>query len=170
MKKREIVYKNEKLNLIPIMDAVFIFIFFLLFSIQLIKLYEIEMDAPIVNEVPQVSQTDEDPLSLRVKIKKGLYVVTKGIDETEIKRFDSFEDKALDELNLFIWEVKKKYPNEKDVIVSPNPMIAYDAIVKVIDAVKIRPAGEVDQEVNFKGKEIFLGKKMFNNIALEPLN
>ena len=40
--------KKVKPNLIPILDAVFIFIFFLLISAQFIDVYEINSDAPAV--------------------------------------------------------------------------------------------------------------------------
>ena len=40
--------RKTKPNLIPIMDAVFIFIFFLLMSAQFIDIYEINSDAPAV--------------------------------------------------------------------------------------------------------------------------
>ena len=60
--------KLEKLNLVPIMDAVFIFIFFLLFSAQFIKLFEIETEAPIVNEVPSNKPLEKEPLNLKLKV------------------------------------------------------------------------------------------------------
>ena len=42
----------KRLNLIPILDAVFIFIFFLLMSANFIKIYEVQSDVPIVSTTP----------------------------------------------------------------------------------------------------------------------
>ena len=48
MRARHVMKKPEKPNLIPIMDAVFIFIFFLLMSAQFIDLFEIGSSVPMV--------------------------------------------------------------------------------------------------------------------------
>ena len=42
--------KKQGLNLIPILDAIFILIFFLLMSAQFVKIYEIGSDVPIVSD------------------------------------------------------------------------------------------------------------------------
>ena len=61
--------KVPKLNLIPILDAVFIFIFFLLMSAQFVEIYEIGSDAPTVKNVTKNNK--EDPLNLTVDVFKN---------------------------------------------------------------------------------------------------
>jgi len=167
MKKREIEFKNEKLNLIPIMDAVFIFIFFLLFSVQLIKIYEIEMDAPIVNENPDYKE-DKDPLNLKVSITKSSIEITKKLSNITVLTLKRGSDQVYEKLNQVLWKVKKDYPKDKDIIIKPDEKIDYETIVKVIEAVKVTPK-DAPAIINLNGKEIKIDGKMFGNIALEPL-
>ena len=54
--------KVERLNLIPILDAVFIFIFFLLMSAQFLEIYQVGSDLPIATDAPPPK--DKDPLNL----------------------------------------------------------------------------------------------------------
>ena len=49
--RRKTKKQMAKPNLIPILDAVFIFIFFLLMSANFIKIFEISSDVPIVSTV-----------------------------------------------------------------------------------------------------------------------
>ncbi len=45
------------LNLVPIMDAVFIFIFFLIMSSSFVKMFEIQSDVPIISDAPPPLRT-----------------------------------------------------------------------------------------------------------------
>ena len=49
--------KPEKLNLVPILDSVFIFIFFLLMSAQFVDVFEIGSSLPMTKEAKD--QKDE---------------------------------------------------------------------------------------------------------------
>ena len=69
--------KNEKLNLIPILDSVFIFIFFLLMSAQFLDLYEIGSDVPIVKSLPS-SSSDDKALNLTLEIFQDSVIIKKG--------------------------------------------------------------------------------------------
>ena len=58
--------KPPKLNLIPILDAIFIFIFFLLMSAQFIDIYEIGSDAPITST--SSPENKKPPLNLTLEL------------------------------------------------------------------------------------------------------
>ena len=82
--KRKRMNKIPKLNLIPILDAVFIFIFFLLMSAQFVDIYEIGTDAPAVAEIEE-EKDKTPPLNLtlvithnRLTLKKGLHPIVVG--------------------------------------------------------------------------------------------
>ncbi|MBC98168.1 MAG: hypothetical protein CME63_10485 [Halobacteriovoraceae bacterium] len=76
----------KRLNLIPILDAVFIFIFFLLMSANFIKIYEVQSDVPIVSSAPPKS--NKKPLALTLKVTgAGLKLYT-GVPSKLVKRIN----------------------------------------------------------------------------------
>ena len=59
-----------KPNLTPLLDAIFIFIFFLLFSSDLKQIFEIPIDVPIISESDS-TKSDEEPLGLTLQLKES---------------------------------------------------------------------------------------------------
>lgn len=120
--------KTQKLNLIPILDAIFIFIFFLLMSAQFIDIYEIGSDAPITST--STKKLDKKPLNLTLVLKDEQVIVKTGVEETTYKTHQ-FSD--LGALNETLMELKKKHPEESSAIIKPFKNFKYKKIVKVID-------------------------------------
>lgn len=159
----------EKINLIPIMDAVFILIFFLLFSAQFIKIYEITSDAPIINELPPEEKLKKDPLNLIIKINTDGITITTGLDSiihTEIPK-DSF-DYNYEKLKQVVLDLKKSHLNEKYAIVAPEKDVKYEYIIKIIDAIKLLPENQKQLKVSING-EVKTLYNIFDNVVLEPL-
>lgn len=129
--------KQEGLNLIPILDAVFIFIFFLLMSTQFVKIFEIGSDIPIVsNQEPPKSK--KKPLALTVAIKKRGFVVSTGIPSkvvSSIKKLNGEYD--IDTLHNFLVKLKQGNLNEEDVVLEPTTDITYDEMIRIMDAVRL---------------------------------
>lgn len=161
-------HKLERLNLVPIMDAVFIFIFFLLFSAQFIKIFEIETEAPVVSEVPENQKMDKDPLNLIVKVYQRKIEVLKGIDQDVVKTFFKDNKSYLEKIKGLVLDLRLKHPKDDYVIISPEPTIKYDEIVGVIDAVQSLPKGKV-YKIRKKGQDIRL-RKIFTQVVLEPID
>lgn len=120
--------KAPKLNLIPILDAIFIFIFFLLMSAQFIDIYEIGSDAPITTS--SENHPEKNPLNLTIELSKNKIVIKKGIDGIIHK---TIQIKNLTEYNKSLQELKKQYPKENSAILKPARNFKYENIVKVID-------------------------------------
>ena len=158
---------HKKLNLIPILDAVFIFIFFLLFSTQFVKIYVIESDVPIVSEIPSDEIVQDEPLNLTVKISKSEIVLTKGIDNNIHKVFSKNEGFTLAQVKNEVLSLKKSHPKEKFVIIAPDLNVTYDYVINVIDAVKNLPKGMKTLKV-VKGSKEFTFAKIFEQIVLVP--
>ena len=57
-----------RLNIVPVLDAVFIFIFFLLMSAEFIKFYIIDSDAPAIKMVDSLGHNEDKPLNLALEI------------------------------------------------------------------------------------------------------
>lgn len=161
---------NEgKLNLIPIMDAVFIFIFFLLFSAQFIKMFEIETDAPIVSQTPQIAKPDEDPLNLKIKILESKIEVTTGQNEKIVATLIRSSKTDIEKLKTIVLDLRKRFPDDDYAILAPVSSIPYEDIIEVIDLIQTLPEGMKTLNLEVKGKSIEK-KKIFTQVVLEPLD
>lgn len=124
--------KAQKLNLIPILDAIFIFIFFLLMSAQFMDVYEFGSDKPITATYNDQKSKDE-PLNLTVYIAEKNIVLKTGINQKVLNKY-SFEQLAKYREDLLL--LKEKHPKESSAILKPSKKVAYHKIVKVIDYTK----------------------------------
>lgn len=139
MKSGRKLKKPEKLNLVPILDSVFIFIFFLLMSAQFLDVYEIGSSVPMTKEVPEKS--DKDPLNLTVRITKEKIEFRAGTRSPVTKDF-SHEEK--DKVLGFLLELKKKHPTESTLIVKADPKVPFQTVIKIIDQTRA-PAGSKEK-------------------------
>jgi biopolymer transport protein ExbD len=151
MRARHELKKPPKINLIPIMDAVFIFIFFLLMSAQFIDVFEIGSSVPMVREVTN-DKIEKDPLNLVLEITSSEVIVRKGKDGLKVK---SFNDSQWNELRALLISLKKNHPKEKVAMLRPQGKVAFHRLVKVIDHAKDDPATKTKlfDEVVFDGKK-----------------
>lgn len=136
---------QKKLNLIPILDSVFIFIFFLLMTAEFLKVSEIASAAPIISSDTPPPPPKREPLNLTIEIKKNaLYLLTgnnnrvyKKIDAKNINEYD------LEDLHSTLLNLKKRYPKERDVVLIPEIDIPYEKLVAIMDSIRmIRPSDE----------------------------
>ncbi len=138
--RRQKKKRNDKLNLVPILDSVFILIFFLLLSAQFIKLFEINSNVPIVSsKSPPPPKKQKEPLSLTVEIKKGELVFLTGSNQVELKKFPANTEGEYPfvEVHTFLIELKKKHIDEQTIIFEPDEDIEYEQIVKLMDTVRL---------------------------------
>ncbi len=128
----------EKLNLTPIMDAVFIFIFFLLMSVNFVKMMEIGSDVPIVSE-SDPPPPDKEPLGLQVVLKDTGIEVSTGLSSpqvvAQIPRVGAGYD--LDALHAKLVEIKRGNQQEEMVILTPEWEIGYEELIQVMDKVRL---------------------------------
>ncbi|MAX65821.1 MAG: biopolymer transporter ExbD [Bacteriovoracaceae bacterium] len=158
--------KNERINLIPILDAVFIFIFFLLMSTQFVKVFEIGSDVPIISNTPPPKQ-QKKPLALTVEIRKNDLVVSTGIPSRVVTRVGKNSDGEynLTQLHEFLVKLKKRNISEESVILEPLVDIKYEELVKIMDA--IRMLQNTDDPIYTKDKDGIdvQVKTLFNKIV-----
>ena len=134
---RRRIEKKEipKLNLIPILDAVFIFIFFLLMSAQFVEIYEIGSDAPAIATI-DTEKNDKKPLNLTLKISSSNIVIKTGVEgviNSTIPRMGKSYN--LEKLKTILTKIKLDNIEERSIIISPNSSIKYEEVVKIMDAV-----------------------------------
>src|SRR5690554_6663241 len=104
--RRKKLNSMPKLNLIPILDAIFIFIFFLLMSAQFLDIYEIGSDAPIVTTLSS-PEPDKEPLNLTLEIGASVILVKTGLDG---KLYKKVKTDDLAKLNEVLIEIKNLRP------------------------------------------------------------
>ena len=106
--KRKKKVSIGKPNLTPLLDAIFIFIFFLLFSSDLKQIFEIPIDIPIVAENDN-NQSKEEPLGLTLQLKKSSLSLLSGAPLKLIKDIKNKEDNKYDveELHQTLIDIKE---------------------------------------------------------------
>lgn len=129
MKVGHKIKKPEKLNLVPILDSVFIFIFFLLMSAQFVDVYEIGSSVPMTKEVPDKKE-EKDPLNLTLEVNKEKIVVKTGLKNPQTRTFASTER---DEMRSYLRVLKQKNPTENTMILKADPKVSFQFLVTVID-------------------------------------
>lgn len=151
---------EEKLNLVPIMDSVFIFIFFLLMSASFLKIYEIGSPIPIVSD-QEPPKKDEKPLALTMVLQTNEIVLSSGVPSSIIKKFARQSDGQFnfEEIHSFIVDLKKKHVDEDTIIFEPEGDLTYEEIVKIMDAVRM--LNNTDEAI-FKKNQEGLDEKIKN--------
>lgn len=163
-------HEAEKPNLIPILDSVFIFIFFLLMSANFVKIFEIGSDVPIVSDA-EPPKNKKDPLNLTMKIYPNSISLYTGLSERRVARV---KKNAEGEYDLFalrekLIEIKEKNVDENTIIMMPLANISYEVLVKIMDTV--RDLKVTDKEI-WKSSPSGVDKKitvLFNNIIFGDL-
>lgn len=130
MKVGHKIKKPEKLNLVPILDSVFIFIFFLLMSAQFVDVYEIGSSVPMTREAKEEKQ-EKDPLNLTLEVTKTQIVVKTGLRAPRSRTFASEQKKEIKE---YLTQLKRQHPKENTMILKADPKISFQNLVTVIDS------------------------------------
>jgi biopolymer transport protein ExbD len=133
MKVGRKIKKPEKLNLVPILDSVFIFIFFLLMSAQFVDVYEIGSSVPMT-KVAKDEKQEKDPLNLTLEITKNQIVVKTGLRSPRSRTFASEQKK---EMKDYLIELKRQHPQENTMILKADPKISFQNLVTVIDSTQM---------------------------------
>jgi biopolymer transport protein ExbD len=160
---------DDKLNLIPILDSVFIFIFFLLMSAQFVKIFEISSDIPIISNSPPPKEL-KPPLALTLRIEKDNLILLSGVPSQVIKQIP-MNNKSYDLVTLHqeIINIKKRYLEEDTIVLEPSKEVSYEDIVKIMDEVRtLRKSDESlytkDKQGNDSKIETLFDKILFGNL------
>ncbi len=167
-KKGKYIPEKLTLNLVPIMDAVFILIFFLLFSVQYIKLREIEAQAPVVSTVKN-KQKEEKHLNLKIKILKNTIQIFTGVEENLYFEMSKFEASFSKKIKMILMKLRRSFPDDDYAILLPEKTISYKEIVEVIELIQILPDKQKEIFLKKNGKDLKINK-IFSQVVLEPLD
>ncbi len=143
---------EEKLNLVPIMDAIFIFIFFLLMSSTFLRIYEIGSDVPIVSDA-EPPKDQKDPLALTLTAETNEITLARGLPSKSFKKFQRQPNGEFnyEEIHSVLIDLKKDHLDENTIIFEPVGDLTYDEIVKIMDAVRV--LNKTDEAIFKKNKD-----------------
>ncbi|WP_127717741.1 biopolymer transporter ExbD [Halobacteriovorax sp. HLS] len=156
----------KKPNLIPILDAVFIFIFFLLMSASFLNIHEIQSDVPIIsNQEPPKNK--KPPLALTLKIRASNIQILTGVPGSVRKSIGKNSDGDYDlvALRTYLIGLKKSNATEKDIVLEPLVDLQYEELVKIMDSVRILKNTDPDIWTTGKDGSDIRIKELFSNIV-----
>ena len=159
-----------KPNVIPILDAVFIFIFFLLMSAQFLEVYEIGSDAPTIRTVSEERKDKRPPLNLTLVVRKNEIRVETGL-EGKLQKAISLKDGNYDlsSLSETLMSIKKGHIEETSVIIKPDSEVEYKKLVFIMDTCRELPQNLPSIIAkNGKGESVET-RELFNQIIFETL-
>lgn len=161
---------EEKLNLVPIMDSVFIFIFFLLMSASFLKIYEIGSPIPIVSDKEPLKD-EKDPLALSMILDTNEITLLRGVPQKVIQKFkkNPAGEFNYEEIHQVMINLKKSNLTEDTILFEPVGDLTYDELVKVMDAVRV--LNKMDEAIFKPNKEGIdeKVKELFNKIIFSNL-
>ncbi len=139
MNLRQALGKNRRqsdaeINVTPVMNIFVILIPFLLLTATFVKIAIINLALPSLEQGQQIDEEALKDLTLiLISIKpEGFEVKTSEQKFPLIRRKDNGEF-DFRSLRKILTELKKKYPQLEDVVISPASEIKYQVIVKVLD-------------------------------------
>lgn len=139
--------RPEKLNLVPILDSVFIFIFFLLMSAQFVDVYEIGSSLPMIKDSFEKNK-EKDPLNLTLEITKEQVVIKTGLKKISSKTFTTDQKVQIKE---YLTELKRMNPGENTMILRSHPRVPFQELIAVIDSTQIsqKNQGKLFEQIVF---------------------
>ena len=149
-------HPTPKVNVVPILDAVFIFIFFLLMSTQFIEYFQISTAKPRIKNVTGSELAQKEPKQIKLLLSNEKIEVVQGMNEKSLGAF-GYEEQQIQELKAMLRDLKNKNPQENSVIIKPYKDVKYSNVIIAIDSAQ--------QKVSKKKVGI---DALFRSIAFEP--
>jgi len=152
-------------NMVPILDAIFILIFFLLTSASFTAIKEISSEVPILSD-QEPPKDLKKPLALTLKLYQNSISVLTGLPGTVLRSFKRDQEGKfpLEELHNFLVSLKQRNLKETSAIFEPLANLSYEEIVSIMDAVRM--LNRTDPALFYQDTRIrvLFDKIMFGNI------
>ena len=136
------------INLVPLVDILTSIVFFSLATYQgalLANLTTYDLSLP-----PVVVQADQSPkgdnqlnLLLAVRVSTDRLLVEHSEEGGFRREIIGLDATALDTLQALMVDIKRKYPQNNDVLVIPSDDVAYNDVIHVLERLKIAQYGNV---------------------------
>jgi len=135
--------ESAELDVIPVMSLIVHLIPMLLLSVRFLSLAQIESKGPLVPTQPAPSSTalaeqERDVVAVRITAE-GFVVSGDGAADPRIPCRGSCapEDYDYSALRRALVAAKRLHPQERRIVLAPDPAVAYDVLVRVMDAARV---------------------------------
>ncbi len=140
--------QEQKVNLIPILDGIFILIFFILSAAQFIKLKEIGSDLPVYRLAVDTNAPKKE-FSLKVVIADNDIQVLNDEKNELLQKFNLGDMGLLQRMTDFLLTLKSKYPDEIKAKIKVTENYNYQSLIKILDAIRQSRSPEGETQVLF---------------------
>ena len=137
------------INLVPLVDILTSIVFFSLLTYQgalmaNLTTYDLSLP-PVVVNADQTPKGDKDQLNLllAVRVSTDRMQVEHSEEGGFRREIMGLDSTALDTLQALMVDIKRKYPQNNDVLVIPSDDVAYDDVIHVLERLKIAQYGNV---------------------------
>jgi biopolymer transport protein ExbD len=126
---------RDDLNIVPMIDMMVILVFFLIFTAVFSKTNVLQLNLPANAQ----SAAPELPKGLKLEIiVRPNDIVVNDRNSGPLKTFaNTASGYDLDDLSLFMRQVKSQFPDMTDATVLLGPNVPYDSLVQVMDTVRV---------------------------------
>ncbi|MCC6276353.1 MAG: biopolymer transporter ExbD [Oligoflexia bacterium] len=135
---------NFELNLVPFIDLMSTAICFLLMTAVWTQVSMIQIGSSIYgkrNDTGQVEQPEREQVNLRVDVTHQGYVVNWGKQSVRIPKVGEEWDQTT--LVKQLGDIKQKYPNKLDGIITVQDDLKYNELIRGMDAMMIAKFTEI---------------------------
>lgn len=147
--------EDTELNMIAFLSILSNMLFFLLASFGIAIISLIAANVPTIAEADEVFTVSKDKVTATLTIsRKGLSVtaVNEMMDKAEARANErKFPRKRgrydWDGLNDFLYRIKKKYKSSDTIVITPDPGVPYEILVRAMDATR-------EKVVEVEGKKL----------------
>lgn len=136
-------------SLVPVMDAMFTLIFFLLMSSSFLKLNEISSNIPFVSDQEKI---EDQNLGLTIQVHPEDIQILTGTPLRSYKTIPRIgETYDLETLRVELIKLKKQHPKEITALLEPVADITYEELVNIMD--NIREIKNTDDTIYIKDEK-----------------
>jgi len=125
---------RDDLNIVPMIDMMVILVFFLIFTAVFSKTNILQLNLPANNPAPI-----DLPKGLKLEViirPNDLLVNDRNSGPLKLIE-NTASGYDLENLSVFMRQVKSQFPQMTDATILPGPAVSYDTLVQVMDAVRI---------------------------------
>jgi biopolymer transport protein ExbD len=125
---------RDDLNIVPMIDMMVILVFFLIFTAVFSKTNILQLNLPANNSAPMDLPKG---LKLEVIIRPNDLLINDRNSGPLKLLANTPNGYDLENLSVFMRQVKSQFPQMTDATILPSPNVSYDTLVQVMDVVRV---------------------------------
>jgi biopolymer transport protein ExbD len=130
------------INLVPLVDILTSIVFFSLLTYQgalmaNLTTYDLSLPPMVVSAPQAKGDNDQLNLLLAVRVSTDRLLVEHSAEGGFRREIMGLDSTSLDTLQALMVDIKRKYPQNNDVLVIPSDDVAYDNAIHVLERLKI---------------------------------